>query len=280
MIKKIITKTAFAVLFILASSLYFSGDAFAYDLTSTGYINSDGEYYFQVSNNMGTAYKIKIIDKYDNTTVVNNRVSDVSYTVHLNPLHKHKIKIRFKYDGKLVKYKCVLINYPDFSDVTLDEVAFYSKLQKKWTTSSVIDRKEIAYKILNDQCERQDVYEVPDLKFRRMEEDELSGYYERSKNIIVLNSKFVRKSNIDILPTIAHEVRHIYQYEYIDENDDSYAKKVVDSISNYTSTDINEYNNQFIEKDANKYSKKYDLLPYYLEGCECFNLNKDIVNSK
>lgn len=62
----------------------------------------------------------------------------------------------------------------------------------------------------------------------------------------------------NIVFTIAHEVRHSYQYEH--QNDDSdYGRACYNGLHNYKSwyEDIGAYYSQWLEQDANDYAQQY-----------------------
>lgn len=62
----------------------------------------------------------------------------------------------------------------------------------------------------------------------------------------------------NIVFTIAHEVRHSYQYEH--QNDDSdYGRACYNGLHNYNSwyADIGAYYSQWLEQDANEYATQY-----------------------
>lgn len=65
-------------------------------------------------------------------------------------------------------------------------------------------------------------------------------------------------SSQQIVQTIAHEVRHSYQYEH--QNDDTdYGRACYDGLHNYNAwyNDTEAYYRQFLETDANDYAAQY-----------------------
>lgn len=69
---------------------------------------------------------------------------------------------------------------------------------------------------------------------------------------------FKTDPNTNIVFTIAHEVRHSYQYEH--QNDDSdYGIACYNGLHNYKSwyEDIGAYYSQWLEQDANDYAQQY-----------------------
>lgn len=65
-------------------------------------------------------------------------------------------------------------------------------------------------------------------------------------------------SSYQIVFTIAHEVRHSYQYEHQNDATD-YGRACHEGINNYSSwyEDIGAYYGQWLEQDANEYAAKY-----------------------
>lgn len=69
---------------------------------------------------------------------------------------------------------------------------------------------------------------------------------------------FKTDPNTNIVFTIAHEVRHSYQYEH--QNDDSdYGRACYQGIHNYNAwyKDLEAYYGQWLEQDANDYAQQY-----------------------
>lgn len=69
---------------------------------------------------------------------------------------------------------------------------------------------------------------------------------------------FKTDTTTNIVFTIAHEVRHSYQYEH--QNDDSdYGRACYNGLNNYNSwyEDIGAYYSQWLEQDANEYATQY-----------------------
>lgn len=62
----------------------------------------------------------------------------------------------------------------------------------------------------------------------------------------------------DAVNTMAHEIRHDYQYEHINDDSD-YGRAVKANKQNYVSyyNNLEAYNNQFIEQDAKDYADSY-----------------------
>lgn len=73
---------------------------------------------------------------------------------------------------------------------------------------------------------------------------------------------YVNLGNIDsyedAVNTMAHEIRHDYQYEHMNDDSD-YGRAVKANKQNYVSyyNDLEAYNNQFIEQDAKDYADSY-----------------------
>lgn len=65
-------------------------------------------------------------------------------------------------------------------------------------------------------------------------------------------------SSQQIIQTIAHEVRHSYQYEHQNDQTD-YGKACFDNLHNYNGwyKDSEAYTEQFLEQDANEYATQY-----------------------
>lgn len=69
---------------------------------------------------------------------------------------------------------------------------------------------------------------------------------------------FKTDPNTNIVFTVAHEVRHSYQYEH-QQDDSDYGRACHEGINNYNSwyEDIGAYYGQWLEQDANEYAARY-----------------------
>lgn len=69
---------------------------------------------------------------------------------------------------------------------------------------------------------------------------------------------FKTDPNTNIVFTVAHEVRHSYQYEH-QQDDSDYGKACYNGLHNYNSwyEDIGAYYSQWLEQDANDYANQY-----------------------
>lgn len=98
---------------------------------------------------------------------------------------------------------------------------------------------------------------TPKLYFYSCEEwPVIASYYD------CIDYIYVNLGNInsyeDAVNTMAHEIRHDYQYEHINDDSD-YGRTVKTNKQNYVSyyNDLEAYNNQFIEQDAKDYADSY-----------------------
>lgn len=98
---------------------------------------------------------------------------------------------------------------------------------------------------------------TPKLYFYSCEEWPVIASYYDGLNYIYVNIGAIT-SYEEAVKTMAHEVRHSYQYEH--QNDDSdYGKACYNGINNYNSwyKDIGAYYSQWLEQDANDYANQY-----------------------
>lgn len=98
---------------------------------------------------------------------------------------------------------------------------------------------------------------TPKLYFYSCEEWPVIASYYDGLNYIYVNIGAIT-SYEEAIKTMAHEVRHDYQYEH--QNDDSdYGKACYNGINNYNSwyKDIGAYYSQWLEQDANDYANQY-----------------------
>lgn len=84
----------------------------------------------------------------------------------------------------------------------------------------------------------------------------IASYYDGLDYIYVNLGALTSKE--ETVRAIAHEVRHDYQYEHMND-DTEYGRAVKANKQNYISyyTDINGYYSQFVEQDAEEYATMY-----------------------
>ena len=85
-------------------------------------------------------------------------------------------------------------------------------------------------------------------------------HYEPEIKKAIIHLRFHQgKEEIDYLLAIAHECRHIFQFEHIE----NYSKQLEDY--NNDSTNLEKYNNQEVEIDANAYASLYLQAKYQIK---------------
>lgn len=98
---------------------------------------------------------------------------------------------------------------------------------------------------------------TPKLYFYSCEEWPVIASYYDGLNYIYVNIGAIT-SYEEAVKTMAHEIRHDYQYEH--QNDDSdYGRACYNGLHNYNSwyEDIGAYYSQWLEQDANDYANQY-----------------------
>lgn len=98
---------------------------------------------------------------------------------------------------------------------------------------------------------------TPKLYFYSCEEWPVIASYYDGLDYIYVNIGAIT-SYEEAVKTIAHEIRHDYQYEHMNDDTD-YGRAVKANKQNYVSyyNDLEAYNNQFIEQDAKDYADGY-----------------------
>lgn len=98
---------------------------------------------------------------------------------------------------------------------------------------------------------------TPKLHFYSCEEWPVIASYYDGLNYIYVNTGAIT-SYEEAIKTMAHEIRHDYQYEHMND-DTEYGRAVKANKQNYISyyTDINGYYSQFVEKDAEEFATDY-----------------------
>ena len=98
---------------------------------------------------------------------------------------------------------------------------------------------------------------TPKLYFYNAPEWPVMASYYDGLDYIYVNLGTLTSKEITIR-AMAHEVRHDYQYEHMND-DTEYGRAVKANKQNYISyyTDLDSYYNQFVEKDAEEYATNY-----------------------
>lgn len=98
---------------------------------------------------------------------------------------------------------------------------------------------------------------TPKLYFYSCEEWPVIASYYDGLDYIYVNIGAIT-SYEEAIKTMAHEIRHDYQYEHMNDDTD-YGRAVKANKQNYISyyNDIDGYYNQFVEKDAEEFATDY-----------------------
>lgn len=98
---------------------------------------------------------------------------------------------------------------------------------------------------------------TPKLYFYNCEEWPVIASYYDGLDYIYVNTGAIA-SYEEAIKTMAHEIRHDYQYEHMNDDTD-YGRAIKANKQNYISyyNDIDGYYNQFVEKDAEEFATDY-----------------------
>ncbi|MCI9169098.1 MAG: SprT family zinc-dependent metalloprotease [Dorea sp.] len=132
-----------------------------------------------------------------------------------------------------------------------------------WDGLSVEDKKRIVSSYMGELTLGLDISKMPKVDIRQMPES-YYGAYKEKENIIDINSRLLDNPK-ELANTIAHEMRHAYQYErakmgetHLDKlyglNFENYIRPVKDENGNWIC--VNEYKNQLIEAEAEAFAEK------------------------
>ena len=141
---------------------------------------------------------------------------------------------------------------------------------ENWARASVDERKEILEDYTRDICEvygldPDDINVVWDSSLDYTNDEVSWGSYSHSKHRIKLNENaltdnIAKWDSVEMFGTVAHELRHAYQHEAIENPDDYYVSEDTleeweDEFDNYIDSDddYKKYRNQDCEKDARSF---------------------------
>ena len=261
--KKLLFSLSIICLILIEAPVY------TYEIDSVAFLNEEGNFIIRINNNMIEPYHLKVTDKAQ-SLYIDEIIYDDIYELKLNPIKVYNINLKFKHKDRSVNYNGKLEGYSLLKEISRDNLLYYIKLNKIWQKGY---RRKVISKFIENQLNILGIEDFNiNVKFKRFD-DNTNAYYVDDIKTIYVNSDFLESNKLSVLPIIAHECRHIYQYDYINKYDDIYSSEIINNLDNYNELDA-KYSDNFVEKDANDYAKKYELLPYYISGFEVFNLNK------
>lgn len=150
----------------------------------------------------------------------------------------------------------------DFDDKGLKRALEYFA-RPDWNELCVEDKKRIVSSYVGELTIGLDISKMPKTEIRQMPEI-CCGAYSEKGNKIYINSKLLDEPEM-LAYTIAHEMRHAYQYErakkgetHLDKlyglNFENYIRPVRDESGNWIG--VNEYKNQLVEAEANAFAER------------------------
>ena len=236
-----------------------------------GQLNKKG-YNIFFNPNKSTDFKSYTLSLKDSKTgkyLISNKKFSNRTKIRVNPSRDYDFELNVKCNrsksDNLRASGWVGADYKYFNKLTDDEFKFYKKCTLLWNKSSKKERKSICRQLVQFQSSKLGVDNIPEIVYSEIE-DEVLAFYIKSNNTIILSKSCLNENNLSVLETIAHEVRHAYQWQYIERFDDKFARRLAKNFRNYVTvfSDEDAYYNQFVEKDASKYARRYENLGYLL----------------
>jgi uncharacterized protein YjaZ len=139
--------------------------------------------------------------------------------------------------------------------------SIYTKLdESRWKDVEEREKKELLIEYLKHECNRNNLDNIPQIRFEELEEDTfgLYKYIENNtyKNEIVLNTRYLDDSRICV-NTIAHEVCHAYQFEQIEKY---YNGEDLNNLDPRTKEWVENYEKGYIKYEDDPYGYRYQPL--------------------
>ena len=256
----------YILILIFLTIMFYGLRVYSYDISANMYLKPDCTCYIMIDSKLDKPYQVKITDKALSVDIVDRKIDDEFYEIKVNPSHEYNINLIFEEKKKRINYNGVLKSYELFNKLNKQEIKTYIRFYKHWMSGK---RKYVVKRLIEEQFKIQKIKSnIPTIKYKLLP-SESNAYYIHDKNVLVINKDLLSDNRMIILKTIAHECRHIYQYEYTKNHSDKYSQKLEKNFDNYSEDD---YKSNFVEKDAINYAKKYELLPYYIAGFNLFDL--------
>ena len=131
--------------------------------------------------------------------------------------------------------------------------------QSNWECKDAEERGKAIREFAEYNAKRLGLETVPEIVYYHNENPNDHGYCIPEKNVIYVND-YNAKNGADVVDTIAHESRHLYQFKraaLAETETDIAFKNNFDHYKNVEEDDYDEYLNQAIEKDARDYALQY-----------------------
>lgn len=150
----------------------------------------------------------------------------------------------------------------DFEDEGLKKVLDYFD-ESEWEGLGKEEKKAVALVFTGYLTAKLDISKMPEVIYKNMPEDFYGGY-DCESNTMIINNKLLDKPK-ELADTIAHEMRHAYQYERV-KRGETYQDALYEyNIDNYVSAErdmdgnwvyINEYEDQLVEVEAREFAER------------------------
>lgn len=133
---------------------------------------------------------------------------------------------------------------------------------ENWERMDDDTKMDLIQRLVNEVGQSLDIDRIPTVNVA--EGDDAYGFYDSKDNVITLNKEFFAESK-ELVNTIAHELRHAFQYiraERLETREDALYKVNLDNyISAISLTDggwlfFNDYYDQYVEVDARAFANK------------------------
>ena len=127
--------------------------------------------------------------------------------------------------------------------------------QEKWDSFSPEEKLEKLNELKDEISKDLGIEYTPRIETYSSNNPNDFGYYERSKNVIHINTENLF-DGLETADTVAHEMRHCYQYEHAENPTSEIDFKYKENLEHYISPAINyeKYESQLIERDAADYA--------------------------
>lgn len=203
-------------------------------------------------------------------TVVGEKVEDIE-TSRITSIEAANRILKNMYD-KLGEQNIEdkIFNYTDedFSNVfefdnKIDEL-IQQFSEEKWNGKTNTEKKNLIHDISNSISEKLDIEENVDVEFFFDDYENCGCFDERNRCIWINENTFTNPK--EVLDTISHELKHVYQRVCADRNEtfldavykynfEHYISPVEDRFGNWVN--YMEYYNQFIEAEARAFAKQF-----------------------
>ena len=234
---------------------------------ATLFLHLEPEGYYLTYKNKKSANTKKLMSVYDRQSeeyILNNKKVAKRVDIFLDTGHTYDftLDVKKKSGSRVVIRKSIYLTNYVLPGIDNDYLDWYVDTFNEWKSSDAESRRVLTRSLLNHLCSVMEIRQTPILLFDDIADDSILAYYTSEANTVCINNEALLDNNMSLLGTLAHELRHAWQFQYVNTYDDEFADALESNYINYVEAadNMDSYKNQLVEKDATDFALPYTLL--------------------